>query len=57
VQSTNWPATPLTALKGSEWKGCFRKRVGDYRMIFTLDHDAHAVMVLAVLRRSEKTYR
>jgi len=43
--------------KGSEWKGCLRKRIGDYRIIFTLDHDAHVVMILAVLRRSEKTYR
>jgi len=44
-------------LHGAEWKGCFRKRVGDHRIIFTQDHDAKVVTILAVLRRSEKTYR
>jgi len=37
--------------------GCLRKRVGAYRIIFTIDHEASEVTVLAILRRSEKTYR
>jgi mRNA-degrading endonuclease RelE of RelBE toxin-antitoxin system len=44
-------------LKGSEWKDRFRKRVGPYRMIFTLDRKAMTVAISAILIRSEKTYR
>jgi mRNA-degrading endonuclease RelE of RelBE toxin-antitoxin system len=45
------------ALKGSEWKGVFRRRVGSYRIFFTADHQAKIVMVIRIVRRSEKTYR
>jgi mRNA-degrading endonuclease RelE of RelBE toxin-antitoxin system len=44
-------------LQGKDWKGYFRKRIGDFRIVFALDHAARAVTVHAVLRRSEKTYR
>jgi mRNA-degrading endonuclease RelE of RelBE toxin-antitoxin system len=44
-------------LKGTEWKGRFRKRVGSYRIIFALDRKAMAVTISAILVRSEKTYR
>lgn len=44
-------------LQGAEWQGCFRKRVGSFRVIFTLDHAARVLTVIDVLRRSEKTYR
>lgn len=44
-------------LHGPEWGDCLRKRVGAYRIIFTIDHAASEVTVLAILRRSEKTYR
>ena len=44
-------------LHGKDWKGYFRKRAGDFRIVFTLDHAARAVVIQAVLRRSEKTYR
>ncbi|MGH9604122.1 MAG: type II toxin-antitoxin system RelE family toxin [Terracidiphilus sp.] len=47
----------VLSLLGSEWKGCYRKRVRPYRVIFSLDHAACTVTVLDVLRRSEKTYR
>jgi mRNA-degrading endonuclease RelE of RelBE toxin-antitoxin system len=44
-------------LQGKDWKGYFRKRAGDFRIVFTLDPAARAVTVHAVLRKSEKTYR
>ncbi|HEV2176959.1 MAG TPA: type II toxin-antitoxin system RelE/ParE family toxin [Terriglobia bacterium] len=44
-------------LKGPEWKGRYRKRVGSYRIIFTPNHQAKALFISAVLIRSEKTYR
>ena len=31
-------------LKGREWKGVWRKRVGDYRLFFTVDHKRKTVM-------------
>jgi mRNA-degrading endonuclease RelE of RelBE toxin-antitoxin system len=44
-------------LKGPEWKDRFRKRVGAYRIIFTLDRKASTVAISAILIRSEKTNR
>ena len=44
-------------LKGKEWKGYYRKRAGDCRIIFFLHHEQRLVDVAWVLRRSEKTYR
>ncbi|MGD0008382.1 MAG: type II toxin-antitoxin system RelE/ParE family toxin [Terriglobia bacterium] len=44
-------------LRGKEWKGYYRKRAGDYRIIFSVYHDRRLVDVSWVLRRSEKTYR
>jgi mRNA-degrading endonuclease RelE of RelBE toxin-antitoxin system len=44
-------------LKGEEWKGYYRKRAGDYRIIFSVYHDQRLVDISWVLRRSEKTYR
>ena len=50
-------AGDVKALKGPEWKGRYRKRVGPYRIIFTVDHSLTAVAISAVLIRSEQTYR
>ena len=50
-------AGDVVALKGPEWKGRFRKRVGPYRIIFTVDHAAKVATISAILLRSEKTYR
>jgi len=47
----------VKALKGKEWKGCYRKRVGPYRIVFTVDHKQRVAGVTAIVRRSEKTYR
>ena len=43
-------------LKGAQWQGRYRKRVGWWRIIFTPDQNQHLVEVSAVLRRSEKRY-
>ena len=44
-------------LKGKEWHGWYRKRVGRYRLIFTLDRPGRIVEVAAILIRDEGTYR
>ena len=44
-------------LKGNVHKGKYRKVSGRYRVIFKPIHAMHTVDVLAVLLRSEKTYR
>ena len=50
-------AGDVIPLKGTEWKGRYRKRVGAYRIVFALDRRAMAVTISAILIRSEKTYR
>lgn len=47
----------VKALQGKAWKGYYRKRAGDYRIIFFVHHAEHLVDVGWVLPRSEKTYR
>jgi mRNA-degrading endonuclease RelE of RelBE toxin-antitoxin system len=44
-------------LQGTAWKGYYRKRTGDYRIIFFVHHDERLIDVAWVLLRSEKTYR
>jgi mRNA interferase RelE/StbE len=50
-------AGDVIPLKGDEWKGLYRKRVGIYRIIFALDRKTMTVGISAILVRSEKTYR
>ncbi len=47
----------VKALHGEEWKGVFRRRIGDYRLLFVTNHDKRIVSVLGILHRSGKTYR
>jgi len=47
----------VKALHGEEWKGIFRRRIGDYRLLFVANHEKRIVSVLRVLIRSGKTYR
>jgi len=47
----------VKALKGDEWRGVFRRRIGDYRILFTADRAKQTVAVLRILIRSEKSYR
>jgi mRNA-degrading endonuclease RelE of RelBE toxin-antitoxin system len=46
-------AGDVKPLKGPEWKDRFRKRVGPYRIIYTLNRNAAAVSISAILIRSE----
>ena len=41
------------ALQGEEWKGCYKYRVGDYRIIYKMDHTATKLFVLKVGHRRE----
>ncbi len=43
-------------LKGKNWKGRYRKRVGSYRIIFRALHSQHVVEISQILRRTERTY-
>ena len=47
----------VKALKGDEWKDVFRRRLGDYRLLFTADREKGTVHVIRILLRSGKTYR
>ena len=47
----------VKALHGEEWKGMFRRRMGDYRLVFTADREKNTVHVVRILLRSGKTYR
>jgi len=47
----------VKALQGSIWKGFYRKRAGDYRIIFCAHRAERIVDVNWVLAKSEKTYR
>ncbi len=44
-------------LKGIEWQGRYRKRVGRWRIIFIPYQSERLVEISAILMRSEKTYR
>ncbi len=41
------------ALQGKEWTGCFRYRVGDYRIIYQMDRRAEKLAILKVGHRRE----
>ena len=47
----------IKALRGPEWKGRFRKRVGPYRIIFRKHHNRARVEISAILIKSKDTYR
>ena len=44
-------------IKSGKFQGLMRKRVGQYRIIFSVDHSRHLVEISAVFIRNEKTYR
>ena len=39
------------ALRGEEWRGCFRNRVGDYRIIYQMDLATREMVILKVGHR------
>jgi mRNA-degrading endonuclease RelE of RelBE toxin-antitoxin system len=47
----------VKAIQGSEWKGVFRRRLGDYRLLFTADYSQRAIVIHQISLRSSKTYR
>jgi len=50
-------AGDVKALQGPEWKGLFRRRIGDYRLLFSADRESGIVYIVRIVRRSGKTYR
>lgn len=52
---------PLTGnirkIEGTRNPVHFRRRIGDYRIIFYLEVETRRVYIIAVRRRNEKTYR
>ena len=51
---TNGDVRPI---KSGKFKGTLRKRVGRYRIVFSLDRAARMVDVAAIILRTGKTYR
>ena len=49
-------AGDVKPLKGKEWKGRYRKRIGRYRFIFLVSHKDKIIEISAILLRTEKTY-
>jgi mRNA-degrading endonuclease RelE of RelBE toxin-antitoxin system len=47
----------VKALKGEEWRGVFRRRIGDYRLLFTVDRSRETFVLHQISLRSGKTYR
>jgi mRNA-degrading endonuclease RelE of RelBE toxin-antitoxin system len=50
-------AGDVKPLKGKDWHTYYRKRVGQYRIIFAVKKDERRVEIASILIRSEKTYR
>lgn len=50
-------AGDVKALQGEIWKGVFRRRLGDYRLLFTADHERNVISIVRILLRTGKTYR
>ena len=47
----------MKALQGSEWKGRYRRRVGDYRIILVKFPTRGVTEISAILPKSKDTYR
>jgi hypothetical protein len=47
----------VKALRGVQWKGRLRKKVGPYRIIFIKYPDRGVVEISAILIKSKDTYR
>jgi len=44
-------------IKSGTFRGALRKRVGPYRIVYTVDPKAKVVAIAAILTRGEGTYR
>lgn len=47
----------VISLKGKEWQGRYRKRIGRYRIIFMAHRDTRVIEISAILVRGEQTYK
>ena len=47
----------VKALQGKAWKGYYRKRTGDYRIIFFPHREQRIIDIAGVVLKSETTYR
>ena len=47
----------VKALRGAQWKGLLRKKVGAYRIIFQKFPSRGVAEIAAILIRSKETYR
>ena len=47
----------VKALQGKAWKSIYRRRMGNYRLIFSADHPQQKLFVLRILIRSGSTYQ
>lgn len=57
VKKLRWLAAnaevhPHKALAG-QWSGFYRLRVGDYRVIYALDHEGRIIIVIVIGHRSD----
>ena len=44
-------------VKSGRFKGALRKRVGPYRIVYSINPDAREVNIAAILTRGDTTYR
>ena len=49
-------AGDVRPIKSGKFKGAVRKRVGRYRIVFSLDPSANRVKIAAILTRAGRTY-
>jgi mRNA-degrading endonuclease RelE of RelBE toxin-antitoxin system len=47
----------VKALQGEAWKGVFRRRIGNYRILFSANRSTETVTIHQISIRSEGTYR
>lgn len=50
-------AGDVLPIKSGSFQHALRKRVGRYRIIFSVNHSSKLVEIAAILPRSEQTYR
>jgi mRNA-degrading endonuclease RelE of RelBE toxin-antitoxin system len=50
-------AGDVRPIRSGKFRGALRKRVGRYRIIFSLDYEGQLIDIAAILIRSEQTYR
>jgi len=44
-------------IKSGQFKGALRKRIGPYRIVYSIDPEAREVHVAAILLRDDTTYQ